>query len=81
MSPGGPSGGGEEGAGNVFVAEEVADVVEAFEVAHAAEEQLGDVVGEDGLGLASVEGVDLGDRLPDSDELHADPRNSRRPLR
>ena len=49
-----------EVAGDVFLAGERAYVVEAALVAHAGEEQLAQVVGEDRIRLAAVHGFDLG---------------------
>ena len=64
---------------DVLLAEQAAQVVQAGGVAHTGEEQLGQVVGEDGLGLFAVCSLDLADRLPGRHELHPDPGEGRGP--
>ena len=55
-----------------LVADESADVVEGGGVGDAGEYDLGSVVVDDGLGEGAVAGLDLGEVLPDGDELDAD---------
>jgi hypothetical protein len=55
-----------------FVSDESADVVEGGGVRDAGEDDLGAVVVDDGLGEGAVTGLDLGEVLPDGDELDAD---------
>ena len=49
------------------------DVAQRRRVGEAGVEELREVVGEDGVGLASVGGLELGHRLPDRDQEHPDP--------
>ncbi len=66
----------------MLVSDELADVLDRGEVGDAARvNELGAVVGEDGLGVLAVGGVELGLRLPDGHELDAGARHRRRPLR
>ena len=55
-----------------LVADEAAEVVEGGGVGDAGEDDLGSVVVDDGLGEGAVAGLDLGEVLPDGDELDAD---------
>src|SRR5690606_23005262 len=55
-----------------FVADEAAGVVEGGGVGDAGEDDFGSVVVDDGLGEGAVAGLDLGEVLPDGDELDAD---------
>jgi hypothetical protein len=75
-----PASFGTEVSGDVLVAGKPADVVEAGRVGHAGEEQLGEVVREDRVGLCAVDRLQLALGLPDGDELDADAGNGRRPL-
>ena len=55
-----------------LVTDESADVVEGGGVGDAGEDDLGSVVVDHGLGEGAVAGLDLGEVLPDGDELDAD---------
>ena len=57
---------------SLLVADESADVVEGGCVGDAGEDDLGAVVVDDSLGEGAVAGLDLGEVLPDGDELDAD---------
>ena len=56
----------------LLVADESADVVEGGGVGDAGKYDFGTVVVDDGLGEGAVAGLDLGEVLPDGDELDAD---------
>ena len=60
--------------GDFFLSAEVGDVVEGFAVGDAGEEDFGAVVGEEAVRLGLVDRFDLGDGLPDGDELDSDSR-------
>ena len=55
----------------MFFAADVLDVVEAVDVAHSGEPDFGEEVGEEHVGAWSEPRFDLGDGLPDGDELDA----------
>src|SRR5690606_13291535 len=55
-----------------LIADEAADVVEGGGVGDAGEDDFGAVVVDDGLGEGAVAGLDLGEVLPDGDELDPD---------
>ena len=55
----------------MFFAADVLDVVEAVDVAHSGEPDFGEEVGEEHVGAWPELGFDLGDGLPDGDELDA----------
>ena len=55
-----------------LISDEAADVVEGGGVGDAGEDDFGAVVVDDGLGEGAVAGLDLGEVLPDGDELDPD---------
>lgn len=60
------------GLGTALLPEESAEVVEGGRVGDAGEDDFGSVVVDDGLGKGAVAGLELGEVLPDGDELDAD---------